>query len=93
MEGFETLYPGDESMKLLDNGWTIQIYRSEKSGYTAIAIPPRIRDKLDEAHSADEMEIIEAKDTWFVDECFTPTESLKSLTESVLFGKKEDEEE
>jgi|TARA_Y100001949_G_scaffold175890_1_gene186988 hypothetical protein len=85
MEEFDALAPGDESMKLLDNGWTIQLFVNEDSKYTAIAIPPGIADSMDGLTEGEELPIIKAKDNWVVEET-TPTRALRRLTDSVLFG-------
>ena len=86
------LAPGDECMKLLDNGWAIQLFINEDSKYTAVAIPPSVTSRMEEGSDEDEPPTIIAKHNWVVDGD-TPTAALRSLTESVLFGKDRDAED
>jgi len=83
------LTTGDECMKLLDNGWTIQLFANENNKYTAIAIPPDISEAMDGLTEGDGLPIIKARDNWIVDES-TPAQAMKSLTDSVLFGNQGD---
>ena len=92
LENSNPLAPGDESMKLLDNGWAIQLFINEDNKYTAVAIPPSITSTMEEVSEEDEIPIIRAKENWVV-EGVTPTAALKILTESVLFGKSRDAED
>ena len=79
----------DECKKLLDNGWSISIWRNQKGEYTAVAIPPSISEIIVEIESDEEGEdvVFRTKENWAIDGK-TPSEALHGLTESVLFGKK-----
>tara|TARA_Y100001951_G_scaffold81934_1_gene70252 strand:- start:121 stop:417 length:297 start_codon:yes stop_codon:yes gene_type:complete len=80
----------DECRKLLDNGWSVSIWRNEKGAYTAVAIPPSISEIIVEIGSdeeGDEEMVFRTKENW-ANDGKTPSEALHGLTESVLFGKK-----
>jgi len=93
-EEFNPLASGDECMKLLDNGWTIQLFINQNNKYTAVAIPPAIKNdaeaQMEEDLDDDDFMTIDAQDNWIVTGV-TPTEALRKLTDSALFGKKKDD--
>ena len=89
------LAPGDDCMKLLDNGWTIQLFINQNNKYTAIAIPPSIKNEVetqsDEDLDEEGLMFISAQENWIVTGP-TPTAVLQKLTDSALFGRKKDDE-
>lgn len=58
--------------KLLDNGWSIKLYRNQLGSYTARA---QRKDRK-----------VEAKGSFITDD-FTPSKAIIRLTEKVLFGR------
>lgn len=80
----------DECRKLLDNGWSVSIWRNQNGKYTAVAIPPFISEMIFEIETEDDDEeemVFRTKENW-ANDGKTPSEALHGLTESVLFGKK-----
>jgi hypothetical protein len=77
----------DECIKLLDNGWTIQLHKNELGSYTATALPPSVLKALDEeSEFDDDDDCPEPSDQWITDD-HTPSKALKRLTEKVIFGR------
>jgi len=84
----------DECTKLLDAGWTLQIFRNQLGSYTACAIPPKLQAAIDAGEDVvlptDELD--EDDDTpdpctrWLTDD-FTPTRAIHRLVEKALFNR------
>jgi hypothetical protein len=91
-EELSPLAPGDECMKLLDNGWMIQLFINQNNKYTAVAIPPSIKNEVEgqveDDEGSEEFMIIDAQENWIVTGQ-SPTSVLRKLTDSALFGRKE----
>lgn len=73
----------NECMKLLDNGWTIQLSR-EDGRYVAAALPPSLIKALASLDPFDEIEDIPAPQDNWIAEGDTPTEALYRVVERVL---------
>ena len=96
MQRYGTMYQineddlADECQKMLDNGWTIQLYRNSLGSYTAAAIHPRAQEMLNEAgpfgEVDDEIEELLDNDRFITDD-FTPSKALRRLTEKAIFGR------
>lgn len=65
----------DESMKLMDAGYRVLLFKNDLGSYTAIAIKPS--QDFDEASENDRQ---------ITDE-FTPSKALHRLTEKLVFGR------
>lgn len=63
----------DESVKLLDNGWTIKLFKNALGSYTARAIKPKIVDPKRGTINT----VIDTDD-------FSPSQALYCLTEKVF---------
>jgi len=80
----------DDARKLLDNGWTVQLYRNNLGSYTAAAIPPKAQKMLNEAGPFDDVddkieELLD--DDRLITDDFTPSKALYRLTEKALTGR------
>ena len=85
----------DECKKLLDNGWTVQIFRNDLGSYTAVALSGRARGLFQAAldqqtmdlddEEAEEIATVFQKERCITDD-FEPSQALYRLTEKV-FGR------
>ena len=82
-----SLRNADECKKLLDNGWSLSIWKNTKGSYTAVAIPASIGEILSELEEGEEDITLRTQPHWTA-EGKSPSAVLHGLTESVLFGKR-----
>ena len=66
----------DDSMKLLDNGWRIELFANQLGSYTARAARPKSYDGCDPETSPTIHEVVDSADV-------TPSKALYRLTKAV----------
>ena len=76
-------------MKLLDNGWTIQIYRNQMGSYTAVALSSAMQKALDDSTPFVDDDLFDKAlfESRYMVEDKTPLKALTSLTEKIVFNR------
>lgn len=71
----DTPKAADEVKKLLDNDWTVLLYKNQLGSYTAVALKP-----------GDDLDDLPADSNQITDD-FEPSQALYRLTEKCLTGR------